>query len=299
LNKNRSGWNLKISDLVEQPKTPIAVWRKDDGRWVTGESEAGVGLNPVAPSGGSFPHARAFDLLLGNLADIKINRALWHHDYDTRVVDRNAADISKYIDDEVRGWGTLKQYKDLFGFNPYDFLEPLSALSAINMFKLMVEERIAINPTMLQKTDFADFPAVLGSLDHQKNYVFLVNDARLLQSYLIDVPAGPETKAYILQSNSAQHVMPELKFKDWLTTRAKESISVQDILALMRGDFVHLSGREQRALLASIFDLHKNPDAVNLSRLRSDKGATFIMQAYDPASFLLNVQQLMDNNLKA
>ncbi|ANB74396.1 hypothetical protein AYM40_19975 [Paraburkholderia phytofirmans OLGA172] len=110
--------------------------------------------------------------------------------------------------------------------------------------------------------------------------------------YLIDIPAGPELMAYILQSNVEPGVIPEVRIRDWLRGRGMESVSIEDILALMRPGFAQSPPTEQARLLASIFDRERNPANIDVSRLRTDKGVTFIMQSYDRANFERNVERV-------
>ncbi|MFL9908727.1 hypothetical protein [Paraburkholderia sp. RL17-337-BIB-A] len=102
-----------------------------------------------------------------------------------------------------------------------------------------------------------------------------------------------DMRAYILQSNVEAGVIPEVRIRDWLTGRRKESLIIKDILALLSPGFVHLPSAEQTRLLASIFDRGKNPANIDVNRLRTDKGVSFIMQNYDLASFEGNVERIL------
>lgn len=290
LDSSGRGWNLKPGRGTEPTTGTIAVERKVDGRWVVRKTASET--KPVPSRGDAYPGKTAFRKLAEDLSDINVDRTLWNGDYAKRIVDRDTAEIRKNIDIEVKEMGGLETYIDLVGINPYAPKEPPGDLSANNIFKLMVEDVSAVDPTRIQQTDFSEFATTLNTLDHQKNYVFLIMDHRLGHNYLIDIPAGPELMAYSLQSNVEPGVIPEVGIRDWLRGRGMESVSIEDILALMRPGFAQSPPTEQARLLASIFDRERNPANIDVSRLRTDKGVTFIMQSYDRANFERNVERV-------
>lgn len=288
-----TGWELKLDQAVKNNVGTIAVKRKEDGRWIVNEKVSKPEPLPEPVNGNLYPSAPVFNKLADDLLNIDVDRVMWNDNYDKRIVDRNAAQMRIEIDRDVNEMGGLETYEELTGINPYAPTEPAGALSANNLFKLMVEDRFVVDPTKMQQIDYSKFATVVKDLDHTKNYVFLIKDHRLGHQYLIDFPAGPEMKAYILQSNLGGGVLPELRIRDWLRNRSMESVNVEDILALMRPDFVQLPPGKQRSMLASIFDAQGKPENIELAHLREDKGVTFVMRRYDRANFERNVERVL------
>lgn len=293
LNSARTGWELKIPANRKKPAPPVIVWRNSNGRWVTAKAPSAPTVAPGPAAGAVAPRLAALTRLTDGLTKAECSWVLWNDDYDVRIIDRDASKIRTRIDAEVSDMGGLAAYVDLTGADPYQTLQPTAERSANNLFKLMVETEEAINPTRLQKTDYSKFSVVLGSLDHQKNYVFLVTDERLSHTYLIDIPAGPETNAYIVQSSLGDGMMHPLGIEDWIKRRGGVRVSLQDMLALMHPALARQTPAEIQRLLASIFDVEGDPSHIDLSRLREDRGVSFIMQSYDQRSFESNLERLL------
>ncbi|MFL9908729.1 cycle-inhibiting factor [Paraburkholderia sp. RL17-337-BIB-A] len=200
LDSSGTGWNLKLDPGVQPAESTIAVEKKADGRWVVKKAPPKAGPLPVPSSSGVYRRDTAFGKLAERLSDINVDRMLWNSDYSIRLVDRDAARIKAKIDAEVEEMGGLESYIDLVGINPLAPLEPSDSLSANNIFKLMVENAVAVDPSRIQQTDFSKFAVTLSTLDHQKNYLFLIRDHRLGHDYLIDIPAGPDMRHRLIHN---------------------------------------------------------------------------------------------------
>lgn len=68
-------------------------------------------------------------------------------------------------------------------------MTPVCGLSANNIFKLMTEKDVPIDPTSIEYLENTSFAEHVNTLDSHKNYVVIVNDGRLGHKFLIDLPA--------------------------------------------------------------------------------------------------------------
>lgn len=226
----------------------------------------------------------------------EVNRVLWNDDWDKRVVDRDPSEIRKGIDQNVEQFGGLESYKELTLEDPYQPINPVCGLSANNLFKLMCEKDVAINPLQLSQNDIKDFSKFIDNLDPTKSTLIMVNDGRLGHKFLINSPQQKEgiKKAFIIQSDLGAGALPPLKVEDWLNKRGDDPVSIKDLRTFLSDDFSKLSAERQKQMLASIFHIDRDPSAVDLTKLNlQPKGKSFFSaMEYDPEQFKRNIESV-------
>ncbi len=227
-------------------------------------------------------------------SDPMSNRVLWHDDWEGRLVDRDAALLKANFDQSVTDMGGAEMYRELLGIDPESINSPICGVSAQNIFKLMVEDSVPINPVTLPKFTGISYQDLMAKLESGKSYVVIVNDQRIGHKYLIDLPAteGADRDAFVIQSDAGMGVMPQLDINMWLTRRGGDVIEHEDLTKLYTDGFTGLPQDSQRRLLASVLDIDKDPSKVRLNYLKSDKKWDFTIMEYTPEGYQRNLDKL-------
>ncbi|WP_185643711.1 cycle-inhibiting factor [Burkholderia cenocepacia] len=233
----------------------------------------------------------------------------WLVDRQHRIVDLDPGEIIQQariareeVRERIRGWGLspteqseMMQAYGVEAPSGISVSEPISGISARNLFKLAVEEQGAVDPTHLPTVSGDEnVAALLDSLDTKKYYALIVDDDRLGYQYL--VMTGPSTEGYtaaVMQSNPGR-TLPVLKHSDWVHSRARDTLSLQTLKCLLSSSMKDLTITEQDALFAHVLDLNQNTRTLvresngktilDMNKLVSVQGMEF-----DPAQQAVNV----------
>ncbi|WP_455289647.1 cycle-inhibiting factor [Cupriavidus necator] len=219
---------------------------------------------------------------------------MWSDDYRTRIVDRNPSAILAQINQTIADFGGIDLYKEITEIDPYAF-HPACGLSAQNLLKLMVENDHPVDPTTLEKYEGSKFSTYVKNLNPEKNYIFLVRDARLGHAYLVDSPATDKQPsisrpAYVLQSDLGDGLLPAVSLEKWVKQRGDDNIELGDIETMLSPRFYNLAPSEKQQILAKTLDANNCAENVNLDKLRLDKPVTFSTLEYDPRQFYRNLE---------
>ncbi|EDS83286.1 hypothetical protein BURPSS13_X0054 [Burkholderia pseudomallei S13] len=221
------------------------------------------------------------------------NRVMWNDRYDTLLIARDPREIKNAIEKSVTDFGGLENYKELTGgADPFALMTPVCGLSANNIFKLMTEKDVPIDPTSIEYLENTSFAEHVNTLDSHKNYVVIVNDGRLGHKFLIDLPAltqGPRT-AYIIQSDLGGEALPAVRVEDWISRRGSDPVSLDELNQLLSKDFSKMPDDVQTRLLASILQIDKDPHKVDIKKLHLDGKLRFASHEYDFRQFQRNAQ---------
>jgi len=245
--------------------------------------------------GGGTPKSRR--LMLQELnSDPVTNRVLWHDDWEGRIVDRDAVELKTKFDKMVNDMGGAESFRALTGIDPESINSPVCGVSAQNIFKLMVEDSVPINPVTLPKFNGISYQDLLAKLQPDKSYVAIVNDSRIGHKYLIDFPVIREAEinrdAYVIQSDAGRGVMPQLDINTWLTGRAGHIVNHEDLTKLYTNGFTELPQDTQRRVLSSVFDISREPSHVRLDKLNLNKRWDFSLHEYTPKQYQSNLDKL-------
>ncbi|WP_122802151.1 type III secretion system effector ChbP [Burkholderia pseudomallei] len=231
--------------------------------------------------------------LMQSLSGESSNRVMWNDRYDTLLIARDPREIKNAIEKSVTDFGGLENYKKLTGgADPFALMTPVCGLSANNIFKLMTEKDVPIDPTSIEYLENTSFAEHVNTLDSHKNYVVIVNDGRLGHKFLIDLPAltqGPRT-AYIIQSDLGGGALPAVRVEDWISRRGSDPVSLDELNQLLSKDFSKMPDDVQTRLLASILQIDKDPHKVDIKKLHLDGKLRFASHEYDFRQFQRNAQ---------
>ncbi|QRR07642.1 cycle-inhibiting factor [Burkholderia sp. MS455] len=233
---------------------------------------------------------------------------LWHDDWQHRIVERDPGEIIRQasaaqseVRDRIKGFG-LSPAEQSGMMQAYgvavagtSVTGPVSGIRARDLFKLMVEEKGAVDPTDLPAVSGDDkVGALLDNLDTQKHYALLVDDARLGFQYL--VMTGPSVDGYMASIMRLElgETLPALKYSDWMQPRARDTLPLQTLKRLLSSTMKDLSIAVQDELFARVLELKQNPRAL----VRESNGKTIVDMTkpvsvqgmeFDPAQQAVNV----------
>lgn len=232
--------------------------------------------------------------LMQSLSGENSNRVMWNDRYDTLLIARDPKAIKSAIEETVEAFGGLESYRELTGVEDPFKINPVCGLSANNVFKLMTEKDVPIDPTSIQYLENTSFAEHVSTLDSHKNYVVMVNDGRLGHKFLIDLPASTQEprKAYIIQSDLGGGAMPAVKIEHWISRRGGDNVPLDELNQLLSKDFSKMPADGQAHLLASALQIDKDPSKVDTSKLRLDGRLRFASHEYNFSQFQHNARHV-------
>ncbi|EKK0140599.1 cycle-inhibiting factor [Salmonella enterica] len=260
--------------------------RKEDGDATSMTSHYNESVAAITTKG---RHLRIAEIIFLHQTDVG-NRLLWNDDWENKISSRDYAKITLEITNNVESLGGLEIYKALTTENPYALTDPICGTSAQNIFKLMVEDDLPVNPAEMIKKH----PSDTGDLDkmaEDKSYVLLVNDGRLGHMFLIDKPAGSNA-GYIYQSNLGGS-LPALSIADWMKTRSKDPVPVADIKRYLQQDALKINPSQWYTDTANILEINKDPKKIEVTKLKENRAVVFYIQQYNESVFDRNLASFL------
>ncbi|KWN70214.1 hypothetical protein WM23_00015 [Burkholderia ubonensis] len=287
------GHRLNVANSLNFKNVPVKVIRRNPPP-VSAVSDVNIG---ASTSGLTRVSSSARGQTLGHLLDAhrnkSINFALWSDNWDQLLTSRNTGEIIEKIDQHViattKEWGMEEgalaarrtAFIDAVGEDPYAMINPACGLSAQNIFKLMTEKDVPINPVHLVRHEGRSFAERVDNLPLGKGHVFLVRDDRLGHVFIIDFPAGFNRQAFIIQTDMGQGPLPALGFSSWMTKRGDTPVDIEDLKVFMSDDFVNLPDGAKRRLMTNLLEADRDPSKVNLNKFNNNLKVTFSEGEYD------------------